>query len=188
MRSRTLTLVLGTRGSAEEQMAIDRSMLLGGVSAHGTATVSHPLMLADSFSSAPPDRHALTPGASLSTSNGPVHGSNLLDGLGSVLVHAPHALDPLLAIRDLIVPLLHLLGEEVEVVPGLLDALHEEQQHRPRDEGPLVGGVPGMSHEIHRSAVRLAPRPCPHHHLPEDEQQHEHGVTPSVTGQAPIDA
>jgi len=30
-------------------MAIDRSMLLGGVPAHGTATVSHPLMLADAL-------------------------------------------------------------------------------------------------------------------------------------------
>ena len=163
-------------------MAIDRSMLLGGVSAHGTATVSHPLMLADSFSSAPPDRHALTPGASLSTSNGPVHGSNLLDGLGSVLVHAPHALDPLLAIRDLVVPLLDLFVEGVEVVPRPLDPFKEVKHGGPWDEGPLVGGVPGVSHEIHRSAVRLAPRPDPHHHLPEDEQQHEHGVTPSATG------
>jgi hypothetical protein len=65
---------------------------------------------------------------------------------------APDGLNPLLAVRDLVVPALDLLIEGVEVVPRGLELLEEVVHHRPGQEGALVRGVPGVSQQIRRSS------------------------------------
>jgi hypothetical protein len=123
-------------------------------------------------SAAPSDPHALAPGTSLGPGGGLVDEGDPLEWAGSSFLHAPEGLDPLLTVRDLIVQPLDLLSEDADPLPHLLDQLETPLHHRPRDEGPFISRVPGVPEEVDRPPVPLPAKPCPHHGLLKDLQQH----------------
>ncbi len=102
----------------------------------------------------------------------PFRCKDLLEWLRRSFLHAPEGLDPLLTVRDLIVQPLDLLSEDADPFPHLLDQLETPLHHRPRDEGPFISRVPGVPEEVDRPPVPLPAKPCPHHDLLKDLQQH----------------